>query len=125
MWRSRLRTWSRETGSAVPYRVSLLISTLRLNLVLTQGIPLDFHDVNLVIYQVEKNRSVAYRARSGRLALRGGGGGMESGGGVEDRGVPWVQTAGEVGGGLWPRGEKMEENEARHRQEKSSSNTEA
>ena len=31
--RSRLRIWSRETGSAVPSRVSLLISTLRLNLV--------------------------------------------------------------------------------------------
>ena len=31
--RSRLRVWSRETGSAVPSRVSLLISILRLNLV--------------------------------------------------------------------------------------------
>ena len=29
--------WSRETGSAVPSRVSLLISILRLNLVLTYG----------------------------------------------------------------------------------------
>ena len=38
--RSRLRNWSRETGSAVPSRVSLLISILRLNLVLTYGIPL-------------------------------------------------------------------------------------
>ena len=28
---SRLRIWSRETGSAVPSRVSLLISILRLN----------------------------------------------------------------------------------------------
>ena len=37
--RSRLRIWSRETGSAVPSRVSLLISILRLNLVLTYGIP--------------------------------------------------------------------------------------
>ena len=36
---SRLRIWSRETGSAVPSRVSLLISILRLNLVLTYGIP--------------------------------------------------------------------------------------
>ena len=40
--RSRLRIWSRETGSAVPSRVSLLISILRLKLVLTYGIPLDF-----------------------------------------------------------------------------------
>ena len=32
---SRLRIWSRETGSAVPSRVSLLISILRQNLVLT------------------------------------------------------------------------------------------
>ena len=34
--------WSRETGSAVSSRVSLLISILRLNLVLTYGIPPDF-----------------------------------------------------------------------------------
>ena len=37
--RSRLKIWSREAGSAVPSRVSLLISILRLNLVLTYGIP--------------------------------------------------------------------------------------
>ena len=37
--RSRLRIWSRETGSTVPSRVSLLIPILRLNLVLTYGIP--------------------------------------------------------------------------------------
>ena len=36
------RIWSRETGSAVPSRVSLLISILRLNLVLTYGIPPEF-----------------------------------------------------------------------------------
>ena len=41
--RECLRIWSRETGSAVPSRVSLLISILRLNLVLTYGIPLEFH----------------------------------------------------------------------------------
>ena len=35
--RSRLRIWSRGTVSAVPSRVSLLISALRLNLVLTCG----------------------------------------------------------------------------------------
>ena len=41
--RSRLRILSRETGSAVsPSRVSLLISILRLNLVLTYGIPPEF-----------------------------------------------------------------------------------
>ena len=40
--RSCLKTWSRVTGSAVPSRVSLLISILRLNLVLTYGIPLEF-----------------------------------------------------------------------------------
>ena len=40
--RSRLRIWSRETGSAVSSRVSLLISIRRLNLVLTQGIPPEF-----------------------------------------------------------------------------------
>ena len=38
--RSRLRIWSRESGSAVPSRVSLLISIL--NLVLAYGIPPEF-----------------------------------------------------------------------------------
>ena len=40
--RSRQRIWSRETGSTVPSRVSLLISILRLNLMLTYGIPPEF-----------------------------------------------------------------------------------
>ena len=40
--RACLRIWSRETGSAVPSRVSLLISILRLNLVHTYGIPPEF-----------------------------------------------------------------------------------
>ena len=40
--RSRLRIWSRETGAAVPSRISLLNSILRLNLVLTYGIPPEF-----------------------------------------------------------------------------------
>ena len=41
--RSCLRIWSRETVSAVPSRISLLISILRLNLVLTYyGIPPEF-----------------------------------------------------------------------------------
>ena len=40
--RACLRIWSIETGSAVPSRVSLLISILRLNLVLTYGIPPEF-----------------------------------------------------------------------------------
>ena len=42
--RSRLRIWSRETGSTVPSRVSLFISILRLNLVLTCGISPEFRD---------------------------------------------------------------------------------
>ena len=42
--RSCLKIWSRETGSAVPSRVSLLISILRLNLVLTCGIPPEYRD---------------------------------------------------------------------------------
>ena len=41
--RSRLRIWSPETGSTVPSLVSLLISILRLNLVLTGGILPVFH----------------------------------------------------------------------------------
>ena len=39
---SRPRIWSRETGSAVPSRVSLLIPILRLNMVLTYRIPPEF-----------------------------------------------------------------------------------
>ena len=39
--RSRLRIWSRETGSAVPSRLSLLIS-IRLTPVLPYGIPPEF-----------------------------------------------------------------------------------
>ena len=35
--RSCLNIWSRETGSEVPFRVSLLVSIFRLNLVLTYG----------------------------------------------------------------------------------------
>ena len=37
--RSRLRIWSCETGSAVPSRVSLLISILRLNLIYNSSTP--------------------------------------------------------------------------------------
>ena len=40
--RACLRIWSRETGSAGPSRVSLLISILGLNRVLTYGIPPEF-----------------------------------------------------------------------------------
>ena len=41
--RSCLRIWSRQTGSVVPSRVSLLImSILRLNLVLTYETPPEF-----------------------------------------------------------------------------------
>ena len=39
---ARLRIWSRETGLAVPSRVSLLISILRLDLMLTYEIPPEF-----------------------------------------------------------------------------------
>ena len=49
--RGQLRIWSRETGSAIPSRVSLLISILRLNLVLTYGIPPEFRGgVHLFLY---------------------------------------------------------------------------
>ena len=40
--RACLRIWYREMGSAVPSCVSLLISILKLNLVLTYGIPPEF-----------------------------------------------------------------------------------
>ena len=64
----------RETGSAVPSRVSLLISILRLSLVLTYGIPLDFRDgVHLFILKPPfaiglvpslSGHAIAYRWRS-------------------------------------------------------------
>ena len=41
--RACLRIWSPEMGSAVQSRVSLLISILRVNLVVTYGIPPEFH----------------------------------------------------------------------------------
>ena len=48
--RSRLIIWSHQMGSAVPSHVSLPISILRLNLVLTYGIPPEFRgDVQLYI----------------------------------------------------------------------------
>ena len=40
--RSRLTIWSREMSSAVPSRISVPISILRLNLVFTYGIPPEF-----------------------------------------------------------------------------------
>ena len=49
--RSRLRIWSRETGSAVPSRVSLLISILRLNMVLTHEVPPDFRAAPIYSYR--------------------------------------------------------------------------
>ena len=50
--RSRLRIWFRETGSTVSSQVSLLISVLRLNLVLTYGIPPEFRGgVHLFIFK--------------------------------------------------------------------------
>ena len=55
--RSRLRIWSHAKGSAVPSRVSLLISILRLNLVLTYGIPPQFRGgVHLFIETAMRHR---------------------------------------------------------------------
>ena len=65
-----------ETGSAVPSRVSLLISILRLNMVLTYGIPPEFRGgVHLFIYNhhtyaiglvpsLSGHHAIAYRWRS-------------------------------------------------------------
>ena len=69
----RLRIRSRETGSAVPSRVSLLISILRLNLVLTYRIPPEFRGgVHLFILNRQtpsgqsrvSGHAIAYRWRS-------------------------------------------------------------
>ena len=62
--RACLRIWSRETGLAVPSRVSLLISILRLNLVLTYGIPPEFRGgVHLFIsnHHTPSGQSRVYR----------------------------------------------------------------
>ena len=70
---SRLRIWSRETGSAVPSRVSLLISILMLNVVLTYGIPPKFRGASIIYskppYAVGSvsslsGQAIAYRWRS-------------------------------------------------------------
>ena len=60
--RACLRIWSRETGSAVPSRVSLLISILRLDLVLTYGIPPEFRGgVHLWNRHTPSGQSWVYR----------------------------------------------------------------
>ena len=65
--RSRLRIWSRETGSAVPSRVSLLVSILRLNLVLTYGIPPEFLDgVHLDLFKA----AIRHRVSPGFIGSR-------------------------------------------------------
>ena len=55
--RACLRIWSRETGSAIPSRVSLLISILRLNLVLTYGVSPEFRGG--VHYETAKGHRVS------------------------------------------------------------------
>ena len=62
--RSRLRIWSREAGSAIPSRVSLLISILRINLVLTYGIPPEFRIRHRVSPEFIGSHAIAYRWRS-------------------------------------------------------------
>ena len=56
--RLRLRIWFRETVSAVASRVSLLISILRLNLVLTYGIPPEFRGGGVHLFVVESDPSI-------------------------------------------------------------------
>ena len=62
--RLRLRIWSRETGLAVPSRVSLLISILRLNLVPTYRIPPEFrggaHSLSVHIMYYECSSTYMY-----------------------------------------------------------------
>ena len=54
---SRLRIWSRGTGSATPSRASLLISIPRLNLGLTYGIPPEFRSgIHVFIETVIRHR---------------------------------------------------------------------
>ena len=67
---SRLRIWSREMGSVVLSRVSLLISALRLNLVLTRGIPTAFRDGVHLYRQPPSGQSRDYRVT--QLRTNGG-----------------------------------------------------
>ena len=61
--------WSRETGSAVSSRVSLFISILWLNLVLTYGIPPEFRGgVHLCIQTAIRHRvSPEFKEKSERI----------------------------------------------------------
>ena len=55
-----VKIWSRETRSAVPSRVSLLIYILRLNLVLTYGIPPEFRVGVHLFYILRLNLVLTY-----------------------------------------------------------------
>ena len=94
--RACLRIWSRETGSAVPSRVSLLISILRLNLVLTYGISPEFRGgVHMkppyAIGSVPSlsGHAVAYRWRSLPRVRRHGASKPQ---GSSERVLPWQIT---------------------------------
>ena len=68
-----MRIWSRETGSAVPSCACLLISILRLNLVLTYGIPHEFRGgVHLFIWTAIRHRAVSARLFSIRRSVLSG-----------------------------------------------------
>ena len=67
--RACMRIWSRETGSAVPSRVSLLISILRLNLVLSHR-PSKWNDAQYAEWKVSTER--AYRKMMMFVDLRHG-----------------------------------------------------
>ena len=83
---------SRETGSAVPSRVSLLIFLLRLNLVLAYGVPPEFRGgVHLFVYNrhTPSGHAVAYRWRS-LLRVRRHGASKPQG--SSERVLPWQVT---------------------------------
>ena len=71
-------TWSRQTGSAVPSRASLLISTLRLNRMLPHGKPPAFRDgihlhpfTSIYLYRQPTYAIVSVSSLSGHaIALR-------------------------------------------------------
>ena len=64
--RSHQRIWSRETGSAVPSRVNLIIFILRLNLVLTYGVPPEFRGGVYLFIQT----AIRYRVSPEFIGLR-------------------------------------------------------
>ena len=63
---SHLRIWYYEKSSAIPSRVSLLMSIVRLNLVLPYGIPPEFSD-GVLLFLRPTGQSRVYKVASAQV----------------------------------------------------------